>query len=407
MPKNAVGTADAAAGAPQQNSRNEEGNSTVAGAGAGSSHSRNNSSTSRGGRDVSRTGVGDFQPGANSAIGATPQRMPASPPPPLTNEETAMVDGVINSLLSARSCARAADLKVDLDASSIHKICARAEKIFLSEPGLLKLKAPINIVGDIHGQFLDLLRYFEIGGLPPNTQYLFLGDYVDRGKNGVETTMLLLAFKLKYPDKIYMLKGNHECTTISRMYGFWDECAVKYSETSWREMNAVFKTLPLAALVNDRIFATHGGLSPDLISLRDINAIERPSDVPIDGLLCDLLWSDPTKDSAVWMPSDRGVSYCFGERIVDDFLQAFDVDIIVRAHQVVPEGFEFFPANTRKLVTVFSAVNYCNQFDNAGAMMLVDKDLVCSFHVLKPETSEVPLAPRVNSFTRPQTPRPD
>mmetsp|Transcript_18877 Transcript_18877/g.37090 ORF Transcript_18877/g.37090 Transcript_18877/m.37090 type:complete len:386 (+) Transcript_18877:336-1493(+) len=327
---------------------------------------------------------------------------------PLTDEDKRMVDETIEELLKARACNRAHEVDVRLNFKAIYRICLRAEELFTNEPGLLKLKAPINIVGDIHGQFLDLLRYFEIGGLPPNSQYLFLGDYVDRGKHGVETTMLLLAYKLKYPNRIFMLKGNHECATISRLYGFWDECTQKYDEASWRAMNSVFRALPLAALINDRIFATHGGLSPDLITLNDINDIPRPSDVPIEGLLCDLLWSDPTKDSQVWMPSDRGVSYCFGEQVVDAFLKAFDVDIIVRAHQVVAEGFEFFPPGTRKLVTVFSAVNYCNQFDNAGAMMLVDSDLVCSFHVLKPEAKEEEIdTGRSNSFTRPQTPRPD
>jgi len=336
----------------------------------------------------------------------------SSGPAPLSSEELAEIDATIAELRSAQKCTRVSEISSHevISADVVSRICNRVEEYFLHEDALLRLRAPINIVGDIHGQFLDLLRYFEVGGFPPESQYLFLGDYVDRGRNGVEACLLLFCFKLRYPDKFFMLRGNHECSQISRMYGFYDECKNKYDVQCWRSVNDVFRTLPLAAIVNDRIFATHGGLSPDLISLMDINRIERPIDVPVDGLLCDLLWADPNPHVSTWEMSDRGVSYLFGDEVLSTFLKTYDFDLMVRAHQVVPEGFEFFPENKRQLVTIFSAVNYCNQFDNAGAMLLVDKDLVCSFHVIKPMLVPVRTTDSEESaeaFKRPQTPRPD
>ncbi|GMI57484.1 hypothetical protein ScalyP_jg10520 [Parmales sp. scaly parma] len=157
---------------------------------------------------------------------------------------------------------------------------------------LLELEAPIKICGDVHGQYYDLLRLFEYGGFPPEANYIFLGDYVDRGKQSLETICLLLAYKIKYPENFFILRGNHECASINRIYGFYDEC--KRSQ----------------------------------------------------------------------------------------FLQRHDLDLICRAHQVVEDGYEFFAR--RQLVTLFSAPNYCGEFDNAGAMMSVDETLMCSFQILKP-----------------------
>jgi len=328
------------------------------------------------------------------------------PPVPLSELEVDLIDKTIAELRKAQGCDSTADVAVELDLLTIMTICKRVEAFFLHEPSLLHLQAPINIVGDIHGQFLDLLRYFEEGGFPPNANYLFLGDYVDRGRMGIECTILLFCYKLRYPDRFFMLRGNHECSQISRMYGFYDECKAKYNEDCWSYFNDVFRTLPLAAIVSNRLFATHGGLSPDLQSLDDIDKIQRPTDVPINGLLCDLLWADPNPDIDSWDISDRGVSFLFGKFTLEQFLAAYDFDLFVRAHQVVEEGYEFFPRNSRRLVTVFSAANYCGSFDNAGAMLLVNEDLVCSFHVLKPQLNTIDEAD-ILDYNRPGTPRLD
>ncbi|KAK6911336.1 Serine-threonine protein phosphatase, N-terminal [Dillenia turbinata] len=236
--------------------------------------------------------------------------------------------------------------------------------------------------GDIHGQYSDLLRLFEYGGLPPQANYLFLGDYVDRGKQSLETVCLLLAYKIKYPENFFLLRGNHECASINRIYGFYDECKRRFNVRLWKVFTDCFNCLPVAALIDEKILCMHGGLSPDLQNLDQIRNLQRPTDVPDAGLLCDLLWSDPSKEVQGWGMNDRGVSYTFGPDRVTEFLQKQDLDLICRAHQVVEDGYEFF-AN-RQLVTIFSAPNYCGEFDNAGAMMSVDESLMCSFQILKP-----------------------
>ena len=150
--------------------------------------------------------------------------------------------------------------------------------------------------GDVHGQYNDLLNLFEYGRIPPTSNYLFLGDYVDRGKQSLETICLLLAFKIKYPENFFLLRGNHECASINRIYGFYDECKRRLNIRMWKIFTECFKFLPVAAIIADRIFCMHGGLSPELENMDQIRRIIRPTDVPDQGLLCDLLWSDPDKD---------------------------------------------------------------------------------------------------------------
>lgn len=263
-----------------------------------------------------------------------------------------------------------------------------------------------------------MLRLFEYGGFPPEANYLFLGDYVDRGKQSLETICLLLAYKIKYPENFFVLRGNHECASINRIYGFYDECKRRYNIKLWKTFTDCFNCLPIAAIIDEKIFTMHGGLSPDLNSMEQIRRVMRPTDVrftplsrpfeglalrlsldvllpwhmvkmkitdssfaqiPDCGLLCDLLWSDPDKDITGWSENDRGVSFTFGPDVVSRFLQKHDMDLICRAHQVVEDGYEFF--SKRQLVTLFSAPNYCGEFDNAGAMMSVDESLLCSFQV--------------------------
>ena len=240
----------------------------------------------------------------------------------------------------------------------------------------------MNICGDTHGQYSDLLRLFEVGGFPPASNYLFLGDYVDRAKQSVEVITLLLCYKIKYPENFFLLRGNHECASLNRIYGFYDECKRRYSVKLWRIYADCFNCMPVAALVSDKIFCMHGGLSPDLDDLSQIMNISRPQDVPDEGLLCDLLWSDPDMYCRGWMHSMRGVSYAFGHDIVQEFLAKHGFDLICRAHQVVEDGYEF--QADRQVVTIFSVPNYCGEFDNAGAMMVVNADLVCSFKILRP-----------------------
>ncbi|KAJ0397441.1 hypothetical protein P43SY_009296 [Pythium insidiosum] len=297
----------------------------------------------------------------------------------MTDSSLVVVDNVIKKLLAVQDKPSQTEV-TDLTTEEVMVLCRKVRTIFLEQPALLEVPAPINICGDTHGQYADLLRLFEMGGFPDEKNYLFLGDYVDRAMQSIETICLLFAYKIKYPSRLFLLRGNHECASINRIYGFYDECKRRYSVKLWRMFGDCFNCMPVAAVVAEKIFCTHGGLSPDLYTLDQIRNIRRPTDVPDEGLLCDLLWSDPDPDSQGWTESDRGVSYIFGADVVEQFLQTHDLDLVCRAHQVVSDGYEFFAG--RKLVTIFSAPNYCNEFDNAGAMLCVDKNLLCAFKVL-------------------------
>jgi serine/threonine-protein phosphatase PP1 catalytic subunit len=290
------------------------------------------------------------------------------------------IDDILEKLLEVRGSRPGK--QVNLTEQEVRGLCLKAREVFMSQPILLELQAPLKVCGDIHGQYYDLLRVFEYGGFPPDSNYLFLGDYVDRGKQSLETICLLLAYKIKYPNNFYILRGNHECSSINRIYGFYDECKRRYNIKLWKTFTDCFNCLPIAALIEDRIFGMHGGLSPDLITMDNIRSIMRPMDVPESGLVCDLLWSDPDKNVQGWGENERGVSYTFGADTVSGFLKKHDLDLICRAHQVVEDGYEFF--GKRQLVTLFSAPNYCNEFYNAAALMNIDDSLLCSFQILKP-----------------------
>ena len=305
----------------------------------------------------------------------------SSPSPTMSSLKPAELDEMINRLLDAGYSSKATKT-VCLKNAEITAICAAVRELFLTQPALLELHAPVKIVGDIHGQYTDLLRTFEMCGFPPHANYLFLGDYVDRGKKSLETILLLFCYKLKYPENFFLLRGNHESANVTRVYGFYDECKRRCTIKVWKTFVDAFNCLPIAAIVAGKIFCVHGGLSPSLAHMDDIRHIARPTDVPDYGLLNDLLWSDPADMAADWESNERGVSYCFGKKVIMDFLQRHDFDLVCRAHMVVEDGYEFF--QDRILVTVFSAPNYCGEFDNWGAVMSVSDELLCSFELLKP-----------------------
>mmetsp|Transcript_9844 Transcript_9844/g.20890 ORF Transcript_9844/g.20890 Transcript_9844/m.20890 type:complete len:1184 (+) Transcript_9844:71-3622(+) len=316
---------------------------------------------------------------ASLAGNATPNSQEAAVAS-LASGATLDLDALLSGLLVAPSSAcRSARPPSE---TALKQLLQAARNGFLAQSPLLELEAPMKILGDIHGQFQDLLQFLELGGLPPDTNYLCLGDYVDRGKQSIETMAVLLALKVKYPENIFLLRGNHECASITRIYGFFDECKRKYNIKLWKMFTDVFNCLPVAAVIDEKIFCCHGGPSPELRSFDDVRRMRRPADVPDTGLMCDLLWADPDKDIAGWSENDRGVSYTFGPDVADAFLKRLDLDLIARAHQVVEDGYEFFAQ--RRLVTVFSAPNYCGEFDNAAAMMDVKEDLECSFRIVKP-----------------------
>ena len=273
------------------------------------------------------------------------------------------VDSLIEKLLSVRG--NKPGKQVDLKEDEIKFLIDQSLKIIKDQKMLVELEAPLHVCGDIHGQYYDLLRIFEHCGYPGEYNYLFLGDYVDRGKQSLETVCLLLCYKIKYPDKVTLLRGNHESSVTNRIYGFYDECKRRYNVRLWRSFTDLFNWLPVA-----------------LKNIQNIQEISRPTDIPDTGLLCDLLWSDPDKDVLEYDENDRGVSVIFGEKIVQDFNKKNDLDLIIRAHQVVDDGYEFFAQ--RQLITIFSAPNYCGEFDNSAGIMIIDESLTCSLKVLRP-----------------------
>ena len=290
------------------------------------------------------------------------------------------VEPIIEKLLAVRG--NKPGKQVDLKEEEIKFLIDKSLAIIKEQKMLVELEAPLHVCGDIHGQYYDLWRIFEHCGYPDDYNYLFLGDYVDRGKQSLETVCLLLCYKIKYPDKVTLLRGNHESSVTNRIYGFYDECKRRYNVKLWKNFTELFNYLPVAALIDDKILCMHGGLSPDLKSIQNIQEISRPTDIPDTGLLCDLLWSDPDKEATDYDENDRGVSVIFGEKVVLDFNKKNDLDLIIRAHQVVDDGYEFF-AN-RQLITIFSAPNYCGEFDNSAGIMIIDESLTCSLKVLRP-----------------------
>jgi len=261
--------------------------------------------------------------------------------------------------------------------------------VFKSQPMLLGIPEPddvnLNICGDIHGQFTDLIDIFKTCGFPSDVDYLFLGDYVDRGKNSIESITLLFCFKLLYPSRFNLLRGNHECSSLSKQYGFYDECVRRYgNDTIWKSFTGCFEYMPVSAVVGKAIFCVHAGIPRTLNDLEDINNIERPVEIPDEGLLCDLLWSDPNlSNEPGWAPSERGVSYMYGPDVVKTFLEKHDLNLICRSHEAVEKGYEFF--SDQSLVTIFSAKNYCGSYENNGGVMIVRKNLRCSFKIIKYE----------------------
>ena len=290
------------------------------------------------------------------------------------------VDSLIEKLLSVRG--NKPGKQVDLKEEEIKFLIDQSLKIIKDQKMLVELEAPLHVCGDIHGQYYDLLRIFEHCGYPGEYNYLFLGDYVDRGKQSLETVCLLLCYKIKFPEKVTLLRGNHESSVTNRIYGFYDECKRRYNVRLLRSFTDLFNWLPVAAIIDEKILCMHGGLSPDLKTIQSIQEISRPTDIPDTGLLCDLLWSDPDKDVLEYDENDRGVSVIFGEKIVQDFNKKNDLDLIIRAHQVVDDGYEFFAQ--RQLITIFSAPNYCGEFDNSAGIMIIDESLTCSLKVLRP-----------------------
>ncbi|EPB77213.1 Ser/Thr phosphatase family protein [Ancylostoma ceylanicum] len=312
----------------------------------------------------------------------------------------------------------------------VKSLCSKAREILVQEGNVQVIDSPVTICGDIHGQFYDLMELFKVGGQIPDTNYLFLGDFVDRGFYSVETFLLLLALKVRYPDRMMLIRGNHESrqitqTTIVRahcrialvcaenepatsygltrrmlkVYGFYDECLRKYGSAAvWKACTEVFDYLSLSAVIDGKAFCVHGGLSPSIQTLDQIRVIDRKQEVPHDGPMCDLLWSDPEDSSVGWGMSPRGAGYLFGADVVKTFCDTNGVDLICRAHQLVMEGYKWHFNDT--VLTVWSAPNYCYRCGNVAAILELDEQLNKEFTIFE-------AAPQENRGAPAKKPQPD
>ncbi|KAK7409465.1 phosphoprotein phosphatase PP4 catalytic subunit [Neonectria punicea] len=332
--------------------------------------------------------------------------------------------------------------------AQVRELCHKARELLIEEGNVVTVSAPVTICGDIHGQFHDLMELFRVGGDVPDTNYLFMGDFVDRGFYSLESFLLLLCLKVRYPDRMTLIRGNHESRQITTVYGFYDECLRKYGSANvWRYCCDVFDYLALGAIVlgasntlspgaepvdeeveievcdqngsimsrfprrrqldgsqqepvqspggasGDKtgppgsgasgssggtvgnpagaVLCVHGGLSPLIDTVDKIRLIDRKQEVPHEGAMCDLLWSDPDEIDG-WGLSPRGAGFLFGADIVKVFNHRNDLSLIARAHQLVMEGFkEMFDAS---IVTVWSAPNYCYRCGNVAAVLELSED---------------------------------
>ncbi|KAL8236254.1 hypothetical protein R6Q59_017335 [Mikania micrantha] len=312
---------------------------------------------------------------------------------------------VIATLLKPRNWIPPEDRRFFLDAYEVGELCDSAEQIFMQEPTVLDLKVPIKVFGDLHGQFTDLMRLFDEYGFPSSAgdityiDYLFLGDYVDRGQYSLETITLLLALKesfllsrlmidfitggqINYPQNFHLIRGNHEAADVNALFGFRPECIERMGENdgiwAWKRFNQMFNHLPLAALIEQKIICMHGGIGRSINSVEQIEKIERPINMDAGSVvLMDLLWSDPTENDSVegLRPNARGPGLVtFGPDRVTDFCRRNKLQMIIRAHECVMDGFERFAQG--QLITLFSATNYCGTANNAGALLVIGRGLV-------------------------------
>ncbi|KAH6719491.1 serine/threonine protein phosphatase 2B catalytic subunit [Leptodontidium sp. 2 PMI_412] len=260
-------------------------------------------------------------------------------------------------------------------------------KVLKQEPNLLEMDAPITVCGDVHGQYYDLMKLFEVGGDPAETRYLFLGDYVDRGYFSIECVLYLWSLKIWYPNTLWLLRGNHECRHLTDYFTFKLECKHKYSEKIYEACMDSFCALPLAAVMNKQFLCIHGGLSPELHTLDDLKSIDRFREPPTHGLMCDILWADPLEEFGQEKTSEyfvhnhvRGCSYFFSYPAACNFLEKNNLLSVIRAHEAQDAGYRMY-RKTRttgfpSVMTIFSAPNYLDVYNNKAAVLKYENNVM-------------------------------
>uniref|UniRef100_A0AAR2IM95 Serine/threonine-protein phosphatase n=1 Tax=Pygocentrus nattereri TaxID=42514 RepID=A0AAR2IM95_PYGNA len=280
------------------------------------------------------------------------------------------------------------------------RIINEGAAILRQEKTMLDIEAPVTVCGDVHGQFFDLMKLFEVGGSPATTRYLFLGDYVDRGYFSIECVLYLWSLKILYPKTLFLLRGNHECRHLTEYFTFKQECKIKYSEQVYDACMDAFDCLPLAALMNQQFLCVHGGLSPEIHTLDDIKKLDRFKEPPAFGPMCDLLWSDPLEDFGNEKSQEyfshntvRGCSYFYSYPAVCEFLQTNNLLSVIRAHEAQDAGYRMYRKSQTtgfpSLITIFSAPNYLDVYNNKVTEMLVNVLSICSDDELMNDGDEI------------------
>ncbi|KAH3758053.1 serine/threonine-protein phosphatase PP2A-2 catalytic subunit [Pelomyxa schiedti] len=275
------------------------------------------------------------------------------------------------------SLAQLMDLPPVPELDQLHALTKGAIFLLKKEPNLITLQFPIVIVGDIHGQLEDLHHVFKLLGSPQQRSFLFLGDYVDKGYHSLQCISLIFALKILFPSSVTLLRGNHETRQMTQVHGLCDECKTAYEdmtswESSWEWLCDAFECLPLAATVGNKVFAVHGGPSPELTEISDILKLDRFVDITTDeGIITDLLWSDPDSEAEDWSLSPRGAGHLFGHCASESFLNRNNLQFIIRSHQLVMEGIHWEFDN--RVCTIYSCSNYAYRCGNSGAAVVIEE----------------------------------
>lgn len=274
---------------------------------------------------------------------------------------------------------------VDVTLVELTNLCTEVGMIFLDCDACIQVwldpGSSVVVVGDIHGHFTDLIRIFDHFGHPPKQEYIFLGNYVSHGCQSLEVLLLLFCYKIKYPKSLHLLRGNHENQYTTRLYGFYEEMDKRLNAKAWKLMISVFEMMPLAAVVNNTVFCCHGGISPELLldrltSVKHLldhmsQMIVRPVDGLEEGLAPDLMWADPDYEVERWGINEAGCSFVFGTEVLDEFLEKYKFDLIVRSNRMVTGGYEFF--HGMKLLHIFSASFFIREFRNSAAVLHLNR----------------------------------
>lgn len=264
--------------------------------------------------------------------------------------------------------------KIHESINKLLQLFRQTKTILEKEPPILQINGNYTIVGDIHGNSEMLLRVFSKKGYPDRTKYLFLGDYVDRGNNSVDVLVILFTLKCLYPQNIYMIRGNHECRSLNRFYGFLNECKHYYNEDIFEAANQCFDELPIAAILNQTVFCVHGGISQNIKSVDDLSKVTKSNGEPVEGTTeTDFLWSDPSNSVSGYQISNRGAGHIFGKDSTQEFLNVLGLKLIVRSHETCSNGFDVPFEDDNILLTIFTSPDYCGEENYAGIVSFLEE----------------------------------